>query len=504
MDILAPTLASFNPDERKQFRLWISRQGNPRLEIQLFDLMTGDNELSYAELRARLYQNGSMHGYKKLRTRLLNRVTEFLVLRRLESDHSGGSNALAMISICHYLIGKNIPEVAIEFLRKAEAVARKHRKYEILEVVYPNYIACADELNLDVEPIISRAEYNGQRYLAMKKLIHAHAVLRQLVRRSRRVGELLDVENQLNTLRGTFNLSVEEANDPAYMVEYVSMFRSAIISGKDYIAFERFAKRIYWRMSNASLFQEGDIEYETGFIFMIAHAVYRNRRFAESLMWLELLESKVVANNFPNASIYPKYISLKAAVASYSGDNVKAVYVMQTALKSRNKIAEIREILNMKLNLAVYHFQANDFRKAIRMLQDLGFDDKWLEERMGKEWRFKKEMIELIVHYELSNEELSVKMLNRMLNYYSGFLNHPVYFRAKLFLDFVSIMIKDPHSVSNPEFRSKVREAQLGWPGYKEDVQAITFFCWLLSKIVKRPYYEVLLERVQEDVETIN
>lgn len=470
--------------------------------MKLFDLMTGEEALNYAELRERMHETKSIESYKKLRTRLLGRITEYLVLRRLEVDGNKGSNALAMISLCHHLIEKNVPEVAIEFLRKAETVAQKHRKYEILEVVYPNFIACADELNLDIEPILEKAEMNGHKYASMKRLMQAHARLRQSVRKSRRAGDLLDVEEVLRTVKRNFKLSSEEANDPSYMLEYVAMFRSAIISGKDYIAFERFAKRIYWRLSNAKLFTEGDKEYETGFLFMIAHASYRNRKFAEAKMWLELLETKVPDHTIMRSSVFARYISLKAAVASYSGDNPSAVKIMQNALKARNRIAEIREVLNMKLNLAVYFFQAEDFRKAIRMLRDLGYDDKWLEERMGKEWRFKKEMIELIVHYELSNEDISVKMLQRMKAYYSTFLNHPVYTRAKIFLEFVAVLIKDSTGVSNGNFRSQVREAQLGWPGYKEDIQAITFFCWLLSKIVKRPYYEVLLERVREDVDT--
>jgi hypothetical protein len=61
-------------------------------------------------------------------------------------------------------------------------------------------------------------------------------------------------------------------------------------------------------------------------------------------------------------------------------------------------------------------------------------------------------------------------------------------------------LIKDPHTAGTPAFQAHVKSAQLAWPGDKEDVQAIIFFCWLKSKMQNKPYYEVLLARLQEDL----
>jgi hypothetical protein len=61
-------------------------------------------------------------------------------------------------------------------------------------------------------------------------------------------------------------------------------------------------------------------------------------------------------------------------------------------------------------------------------------------------------------------------------------------------------MIHDPHIVTTPYFHTQVKFAQLAWPGAKEDIQAITFFCWLKSKMENKPYYDVLLARLHEDL----
>ena len=65
-------------------------------------------------------------------------------------------------------------------------------------------------------------------------------------------------------------------------------------------------------------------------------------------------------------------------------------------------------------------------------------------------------------------------------------------------MGFIRELISDPNAISKPEFAKKVDEANLALPGDREDIQAITFFCWLKSKMVKRPYYEVLLEIVKD------
>jgi hypothetical protein len=68
-----------------------------------------------------------------------------------------------------------------------------------------------------------------------------------------------------------------------------------------------------------------------------------------------------------------------------------------------------------------------------------------------------------------------------------------------VFLKFIRRMITNPELVATPAFAEEVKEASLGWPGEKEDIQAITFFCWLKSKMLRRNYYEVLLEAMQRN-----
>jgi hypothetical protein len=176
---------------------------------------------------------------------------------------------------------------------------------------------------------------------------------------------------------------------------------------------------------------------------------------------------------------------------------VDAIATTKDAWSDKQLRLPTNEKLNMQLNLAVYYFQSAEYKKANKTMMEIGHSDKWLEEKMGKEWRFKKNMIELIIQYELGNDDIALARIRTIEKQFSAFLTHPAYQRARLFLSFIKRMALHPDEVASPKFAKDVEEAQMGWPGHKEDIQAITFFCWLKSKMVKRDYYEVLLETVR-------
>jgi hypothetical protein len=148
----------------------------------------------------------------------------------------------------------------------------------------------------------------------------------------------------------------------------------------------------------------------------------------------------------------------------------------------------------MRLNLVVFYFQSEEFKKANVEMLLINHSDTWLEKRMGKEWRFKKSMIDVILQCELGNTDLAFSRIKSMEKYFAGFFQHPAYQRALIFMQFVKTIIEQPERVAIPEFAIEVEKANMAWPDYKEDTQAITFFCWLKSKMIRQPYYEVLLQ----------
>jgi hypothetical protein len=243
------------------------------------------------------------------------------------------------------------------------------------------------------------------------------------------------------------------------------------------------------------------MDWEIGFRWMIAHALFRNRRMDTAGKWLSEMEGLLPNQVFRTSPHYRKFISLQASVAALSNQNARAIDIAQTALKDEANYQDDSEILNIRLNLAVFHFHEGEFLKANQTIRAIPYDDNWLEERMGIEWRFKKKTIELIIQYELGKEDVVASLIKHIKGYFAEFLSQDIYTRAAVFLKFVFRLMSNPDLATTESIRREVLAAKLGWPGHIEDLQAITFFCWLRSKMQQREYYEVLLERINEGIE---
>jgi hypothetical protein len=113
---------------------------------------------------------------------------------------------------------------------------------------------------------------------------------------------------------------------------------------------------------------------------------------------------------------------------------------------------------------------------------------------MGMEWRFKKNMIEVITQVELEHEDIALSKIAFIEKHYAVFLKQPTYHRAKFFLSFIKKLINQPAIIRTKEFAEQVKAAQMALPEEKEDLQAITFFAWLKAKMQNKNYYQTLLE----------
>ena len=113
---------------------------------------------------------------------------------------------------------------------------------------------------------------------------------------------------------------------------------------------------------------------------------------------------------------------------------------------------------------------------------------------MGVEWRFKKNMIEVITQIELRHEDIALSKILSIEKHFALFFQQAAYARARIFLSFIKRLVNQPEIISSQSFAEEVINAQLAWPEEKEDLQAITFFAWLKAKMKKRNYYETLVE----------
>ena len=187
-----------------------------------------------------------------------------------------------------------------------------------------------------------------------------------------------------------------------------------------------------------------------------------------------------------------RYYLLLAACKNFNKNLEESISILEKL--QREGIKSNQDNLNTKLNLAMYYFQLNDFKKAHRIIINLGHTDKWCEKIMGVEWVFKKNIIEVFFLYELEKKDIAFDRIISLERTYKDLFKTKKYQRVSVFLKLIKQIIDQPSDVHSKAFFEKVENSFEWIEIEQEDLQAVSYYAWLKSKMQKREFYDVLLE----------
>jgi tetratricopeptide (TPR) repeat protein len=483
------------PSEQNGFREFSGKKGKKNIELQLFELSLKNPDAAAQELMEALYGKANRSAYKSTQLRLTEKLLDYYFILT-GSDITRPRDIFRDLAVGMHLIKRSAWRPAAHCLFRAEQVALERRQYELLETIYSYQTQYTDELGIDVNVLLIKVRMNRQRYESWSNLNMTFALIRKKHREAVNSGKPLKRDEVLAELKAAYHPTIEEANDPAFMHQYWSLIRKVALSIKSYKLFERVLSRVYRRLKSAKAFLPTDAEFELGFLYMLAHAQFRNARFEQSMHTLDQAVELSRSLELAPMKITRKLNSLRASILNGVGRVQEAIPLIEDMLKNKSKHDHDPEFLNMQLSLAAYQYNAREYKPAVRTLNSLLGDKPHLTKLMGTEWRFKLEMFELISYYDRGMVDESLTQMQRIRAYYKDFFRAEEYARVEIYLGFVERMIKDPQCVTTEAFRQDVKSAQLNLRNDEEDIQAIAFYCWLTSKMFNRDYYDVLLNAI--------
>lgn len=500
MDDLKTTLSTFSPDDRKEFRQFIQRQRRKqkgRMDLRLCDLLLQQKEHSTEELLARLYpEEPNAVAYYALRKRLMRHLTDYLLLRQRQQDPTAASSVRGLLSLAHYLFGAGVPRLAWSTLRKAEKLAFQNEQYELLNTVYNLQISHASSKHADdLADIIRRRAVNKKFADEEERANIADSLIRQRLREARvkgRAGESFD--GILQDVLREYDLQEAFARRPALLYRLMSIARAAMLVRRDYLSFAPFVMRCYHLMEKRHGFQPAHQEAQMGLLYMIAHALYRTRRFRESVEYLERLRVVMEAGPRLRAAVMlPRYTFLLAANYAFLRRNADSIRLLEDVLRTT---LSPRDQLTARLGLGFHYFAEGKFQKTNQTLLAIGRTDHFCEQEMGVEWVLNRNMGEMLTQLELDNADLALNRLRaieRLIKERFG-PDGGGYAAVLYYLKLVRDIIEDPTVVRNAAFAALAARIPAFVPQEQEDLQALSFFSWLQARVENRPYYEVLLE----------
>ena len=230
---------------------------------------------------------------------------------------------------------------------------------------------------------------------------------------------------------------------------------------------------------------------------MICHALYRNREFDECLHYLDEFYEDI--NAFDKShfnTFYPKFVLLKSAVQCYKGELEKAIALLEQTINNPALKLNFVDEFDMRLNLSVYYGYLGALKTANKNTLWFHHSDKWYEKKMGKDWVLRKNLIDILIQYELGNDEIALNRIRSLDRIFADDFKKVAFQKSKIFLDFIRYYISDPLVMDNEKFRVKAEKAMGKVPPHQFGIQTVAFYSWFQSKMEKRNYYEMVMEGV--------
>ncbi|WP_210464585.1 hypothetical protein [Rufibacter roseolus] len=499
MDDLRITISTLSPEGVKEFASFIQRhkKRKDRKDYELFKLLLQKQKLSPAQIMDRLYgPEPNPSAYYALRKRLMQHLTDFIVLKRMQEDPTADSSIMGALSMARYLFEAQADRLAWNLLRKAEHLAAAHEQFDLLNSVYNLQIERADsEFADDLDLIIKKRNQNKAAADEDERANIASSIIGKQLERSRREGRDLQFAATIQAVLQTYGLTEAVSQRPPLFFKLMSIARAAVLARRDYYTFEPYIIERYRAMASHLNMTQAHQYYKIRLLYMIAHVLYRNRKFAQSNGYLEEMHAVLQTQGRSYlTAFYPKYLFLKSANGAFQRNLPQAIQLLEELLQAKTITLPHRDMLTARMGLSFLYFAQGNFQKANNLLVYINHSDKWCERIMGREWVLKKNLGELIIQYEFGNLDLALDRAKGIRRSYKDLLSLPAYSNASSFLQLITYLIEQPDLATRKLFLQQVESMLTFVPAEQEDLQAMSFYAWLKAKMQGRRYYDVLLE----------
>jgi hypothetical protein len=498
MDLLEKTIQLMEPSRKRAFRQSLMMSAHERKDVDLFDLICSTKSLSIRGKAHKKLKQPNANAYHSLRKRLFKKLIKFLSLHHPPGEDRDEAVVEMYQGMAQFAIERKDNSLAAKYYTLALRIAQKSKLVFALDQLYRELIEHAEILDMDITALFNAWQENTRERLFREKLLMSRTIVLSRLIDAKKHGNILDFDDVVKSVFKEVHLDKAVMIDAYYQFELVSLIRSVAASSRAYLRFEKFALEVYERLRLIGNLEDQSPGYRAGWYYIIAHAQYRNRKFSSADGWLEKLASTFKESKSSTKAVYGvRYMLLRSAVLSYTGRNTEAIDWVKKSLADKTLLISPKEMTIMQLNLAVWHFQSKNYKKANQTILKMQHSDGWIEKHLGKEWLFKKNLIELIIQVEMGNDEITLSRIKTIEKRFAPLLHHEFYQRAGIFMGLIRYILLNPEKTRTNQFAARVEAAQLGWPEEEEDLQAMTFFCWLKARMTGRDYYELVLETLQ-------
>lgn len=485
MDILNSLISVMNKEEVRNFKLWLqsTNANGARKDIALFDyIRKSEDKYNEDDIFKKLYGNTDKNSFYRLKNRLQEDIGYNLAL--LHFDKSDSNSLYLYLSLHQIFLSRNQPQLAFYYLRKAERRALKSENFEMLDIIYAGFVRLSADLpEINPEKYIQQRRENAIKLNQIREADQALAAVTYRLKLSQNYGKrdvgllkLLD-----NTIREFAN-DDSMKNSKTFQTRVFRAVSQVLIQNHNFAELERYAQLTYNRFVKEKWFDKSNHETRLQMLVYIVNALFKNKKYKESLDYAETLGEEMSAfNNL----LYDKYLFFyyNALIINYAQIDItrglKALDELEKEMKGKkNSYYEFFIYLN-KANLLFFQRKTNE---AIRNLVKLGSNDYY--KKADNTFKLKIAVAECIMHCESGDPDTTLKRVEQVKKDFSEALAAPDFRREQVMLQLIPKLSTTPAVSTDTKLLKEVKKFVTAPVKEEvEDGEILRYRSWLESKL---------------------
>ncbi len=481
MKILNELVASMTKEEVRFFKLYLTRYqtGFDRKDETYFDYMRQQGE-EYDEdtILKKLYGREDKNSFFRLKNRLLTELGKNLVFQHFDE---GDVSAYVQLLLAKQCLRKRLFKPAFHFLKKAEKEAEEYENYELLDIIYGDYIRLSHEVfTIDPEVFIDKRKVNLARLNELRKIDDIVALVTHKLKRSQNFspgGEnvVKMLEKVIKSHSGTGGVE----DSPRLMVGTFRAVSQILIQRHDYYGLDQYVADAQNKFSGADLFNKSHPEMQLQMLTYRANALVKLKRFDEAKTIAEALYKHITSAKYNNWFAKYAFFYYNTLVNIYSETDIDRAIDLIEQMQTQTNLKQLDfYALFVPLNLAILWFGKANYRIAVRYFNELYHNEAFV--KSSDDLQLKVSIAELMARYELGDFDYLTHRTKQVRKNYKEMLAQASFEREKEFVAILELLTQNPIPKNNDKLVSRVKKF-VAQP--EADNQVMAYNDWLKQKI---------------------
>lgn len=484
MDTLNQIINGLNKEELRFFRIYAGRVTNtqPRKDIELFDMIRQLGS-SFTDEAAcdRLYPGGNKNPYYRLKNRLITDLCKSLTVQHFdEDDLIHAQNLLNLARFFHY---RNSYELSNHFLKKAEKKALCLEQFELLDIIYSEYIRLSHEtVSIDPETYMVKRRENAVKLKELRAIDDILATVKYKLKVSQNFdpGKNPVMDMLQETVDGlTETDRIKES--PVLRFRIYQAVSQILLQQHDYQNLEDYLLKTYQEFTNENLFGRSNHQTKLQMLTYLVNSLFKNGKGGLSLSYAEQLH--VAMKEFDKLH-YDRFhfFYYNALIFNYSESDPEKAISLLIELQNTDRMKQATfYVLFVYLNLSVLYYKVKDYRASIRHLNKLFLHDSY--KNADPSLKFSITIAEMQIRMELDDSDFLSYRLDQVRKDHSSELKASQNQRSKAVLDLIEDIALKGQSPKTSEFSKRIKAFVSTVNPESEESELITYNEWIDQKI---------------------